>query len=393
MSTTPPIYLDNNASTPVHPQVVEAMLPHLQTHYGNPSSSHALGQTARRAIEEARAQVAELLGCTTPEVVFTSGGTESNNFALQGACFAENHHGARIVTSTIEHPAIHAVCEFLSRFDIETTRFGVDEFGRCDLGEMEQALAQGTTTLVSLMHANNEVGTIQPISRVSSLARNRGALVHSDAAQSVGKIPTRVDDLGVDLLSIAGHKLYAPKGVGALYIRKGVRLARYLHGADHERGRRAGTEAVAQIVGLGKACELAQSELATRGQKLRALRDRLEAGILARFPQAVVNGPRANPEERLPNTLSVSFPGLRGSDLLESIPQVIASTSSACHSGSAATSSTLQAMEVPGERAQGTLRLSVGCFNTEEEIDRAVEIIGAGVENALSPDSPAFRRS
>ncbi|KAB2849575.1 MAG: cysteine desulfurase, partial [Hyphomicrobiaceae bacterium] len=322
------IYLDYNASTPTAPEVVAAMRPFLEDAYGNPSSLHWAGKPAREAVERARSQVARLLACDSGEIVFTSGGSEANNHALKGVAFALRDRGDHIVTSTVEHPATLVPCQHLARLGYKITFVPVDGYGRVDPDEVRRALTP-RTILVSIMHANNEVGTIEPIEEISRITRERGIVLHSDAAQSVGKIPTRVDDLGVDLLSIAGHKLYAPKGIGALYIRRGTPVEPLIHGAGHESGRRAGTESALLAAALGAAAELAANLDAI--SHVRALRDdfwrQLQAALGNRI---VLNG---HPELRLPNTLNVSFVGRTGADVLVALGGVAASTGSACHSG------------------------------------------------------------
>ncbi len=370
-----PIYLDYNATTPIDPGVAAAMLPCIREHFGNPSSAHAYGVEARAIVEKARGQVASLLHCSPGEVLFTSGGTESNNHAVKGAARALRGRGNHIIASVIEHPAVTEVCGYLSAEGFEVSFVPVDATGVIRLDELEKALTD-RTVLVSVMHANNEVGTIQPIGEIVRMARKRGILVHTDAAQSVGKIPVDVADLGVDLLTVAGHKLYAPKGVGALYIREGVRLATFMHGAGHEAGRRAGTENVIGIAGLGAACELAGRDLEANGERLRKTRNRLQEGLLSAVAEVRVNG---HPEKRLPNTLSVSFRGLDAGVLLDAMGGLAASAGAACHGASVDISKTLKAMGVPLEWARGTIRLSTGKDTTEGEADRAVEIIAEAV--------------
>lgn len=371
-----PIYLDYNATTPIDPQVAEAMLPFLYRHFGNPSSSHTFGATARKAVEKARRQVAETLRCGTDELIFTSGGTESNNFAIKGAARAYRHSGNHIITSSVEHPAVTKVCKYLERQGYEVTYLPVDEYGLVDLEQVEEAITP-QTILVTIMHANNEVGTIEPIADIADIAHHHGILVHSDCAQSIGKIPVWVDELKVDLLSVAGHKLYAPKGIGVLYVRTGVKLEKLIHGADHERNMRAGTENVMGIVGLGEACALINRDLAEHQEHLAKMRNRLEEGLRERFPEIRING---HPEKRLPNTASVSFPGLEANIILREITTVAASAGAACHSEGVEISSVLKAMHVPLEYAMGTIRFSTGRFTTAEEIDRAIGEISQVVE-------------
>lgn len=375
------IYLDFNASTPIAPEVVEAMRPFLTDHFGNPSSHHWAGAPARAAVERARGQVATLLGCEADEIVFTSGGTEANNHALQGAFLAGRDRGDHVVTSAVEHPAVLRPVEHLRTLGARVTVVGVDRQGRVDPEEVRRALTP-RTVLVSVMHANNEVGTVQPIAEVAGVAHAGGALMHTDAAQSLGKIPARVDDLGVDLLSVAGHKLYAPKGVGALYVRRGTKLAPFMLGAGHESGRRAGTENVLLDVALGAACELAGRW--TGADALRALRDRFEAALLAAFGAGVtVNGAGA---ERLPNTASVNFVGQVGAEVLAALPGVAASTGSACHSGSVELSSVLSAMGVPPREGMGAVRFSLGRDSTWEELEAVVSALAASTGRQRGAD-------
>lgn len=364
------IYLDFNASTPLAPDVVEAMRPFLTEHYGNPSSPHWAGAPAKEAVERARRQVAALIGCSPDEVVFTSGGSESNNHALQGVFFASRTQGGHIITSAVEHPAVLKPLEFLKRLGADVTVVPVDRHGRVDSNAVRRALTP-RTILVSIMHANNEVGTVQPIAEIAAVARSAGVLVHTDAAQSVGKVATRVEELGVDLLSVAGHKLYAPKGVGALYIRRGTRIESFVHGAGHEQGRRAGTENVLLTVALGAACELASGWIGMPAA--RALRDRFEAALKARLGDGLtVNGAGA---ERLPNTANVNFVGEVGTDLLARLPNVAASTGSACHAGSVELSPVLAAMGVPPREGMGAVRFSLGRTTTWEDLDHVLALL------------------
>jgi cysteine desulfurase len=382
-----PIYLDYNATTPLDPAVIEAMLPFLREHFGNPSSTHIYGKTAHDAVDLARQQVAALLGARPDEIVFTSGGSEASNLAIKGMAFQFVQQGllaaavrglfarsvkAHIVTSAVEHPATAMPCDFLRRLGCRITTLPVDRHGMVDPDDVRRAIAQ-PTTLVSIMHSNNEVGTLQPIRAIAALCKERRILLHADAAQSVGKVPVDVNDLGVDLLSVAGHKVYAPKGVGVLYVRNGVRLEPLIHGAGHERERRAGTENVPYIVALGRACALARDSLPQAGDRLRRLRDRLWNRLREGLGERVVlNG---HPEHRLPNTLNVNFVGHIGAELLAAVPEIAASTGSACHEGSVCLSPVLAAMGVPPELGKGAVRLSVGRFTTEEEIDRAAEAL------------------
>src|SRR5919109_1284104 len=368
----PPIYLDYNPTTPVDPAVAEAMQPYISMHYGNPSSAHVYGRTTREAVEGARRKVATLLGCTPTEVVFTSGGSESNNAVLKGVAYTYRHQGNHLITSAVEHPAIIQPCRFLEQEGVRVTYLPVDRTGMVDPADVRRAITP-QTILISIMHANNEVGTLQPIAEISRIAREHGVLMHTDAAQSVGKIATRVNELGVDLLSVAGHKVYAPKGIGALYIRSGIALEPLIHGAGHEFGRRAGTENVIFDVALGKACEVAQADLPRYQREVRQLRDLFQAELIKRFgDRVVVNG---HPEQRLPNTLHVNFRGVIGAELLEKMPALAASTGSACHAGEISLSSVLEAMHIPPELGMGAVRFSLGRYTTRQEIEQAVALL------------------
>jgi cysteine desulfurase len=366
---TDPIYLDHNATTPLLPAVVDAMLPYLRAHFGNPSSAHVYGRRAHDAVEHARAQVAALLRCDPDEVVFTSGGTEANNLALRGALDAlpRPHH---VVTSSVEHPATAAPLAWLEAHGARVTRVGLDPEGRLRLDEARAAVAEGAS-LVTVIHAHNETGVLQPVAELARDAHAAGALVHTDAAQSVGKVALDVRALDVDLLSLAGHKLYAPKGVGALYVRRGTPLAPFARGAGHERGLRPGTENVASLVGLGVACDLAARDLDASAARITALRDRLWTALAAGIPGLACNGGAA----RLPNTLSVRFPGVTGAAVLAGAPEVAASTASACHSGAAQAPAVVLAMGVAPEEAVGTVRLSLGRGTSDDDVARAAEAL------------------
>jgi cysteine desulfurase len=367
-----PIYLDYNATTPIDPAVAEAMQPYIAKHYGNPSSVHEYGRTAKNAVEGARQQVAALLSCTPEEIIFTGGGSESNNSVLKGVAYTYRHQGNHLITSAVEHPAIINPCRFLEQQGVRVTYLPVDRTGIVDPADVRRAITP-QTILISIMHANNEVGTLQPIVEISRIAREHGVLMHTDAAQSVGKIPTLVDELGVDFLSIAGHKVYAPKGIGALYTRGGVALEPLIHGAGHEFGRRAGTENVIFDVALGKACEVAKADLPRYQREVRQLRDFFQEELAKGFgDRVVVNG---HPEQRLPNTLHVNFRGVIGAALLEKIPELAASTGSACHAGEIVLSSVLEAMQIPPELGMGAVRFSLGRYTTREEIERAIELL------------------
>jgi cysteine desulfurase len=375
------IYLDYNASTPIDPRVAAVMRPLLDGPYANPSATHAGGRAARAIVDRARTQVASLLGCAPDEVVFTSGGSEADNLALCGVLLPLRDRGDHIITTAVEHPAILESARFLERLGARVTYLDVDGTGSIDPDDVRRAITP-RTILVSVMHANNEVGTIEPIEAVGAITRERGVLLHTDAAQSVGKIPTKVDELGVDLLSIAGHKLYAPKGVGALYVRRGVRLEPLIHGASHEAGRRAGTESALLVAALGAACELA-ADLGPMDE-VRRLRDLFWGLLQTRFGERVVlNG---HPVHRLPNTLSVSFVGRVGADILVALDDVAASTGSACHAGSVELSPVLRAMGVPPGVGMGAIRFSLGRGTTEAEINEVVERL----DRALAAGVGAF---
>ena len=369
MTTTGPIYLDHNATTPLLPEVVDAMLPYLREHFGNPSSGHVYGVRARNAVARAREQVAASLGCDAEEIIFTSGGTEANNLAIRGVL--ESVDRKRVVTTRIEHPATARLCAWLEGHGHGVTRLGVDGDGRARLDEAREAIGRDTA-LVTVMHSNNETGVLQPVAELARLAHGAGARVHTDAAQSVGKVPVRVRELDVDLLSVAGHKLYAPKGVGALYVKRGTPLAPLVLGASHEHGLRPGTENVASIVGLGVACEVVTRDLAATAARLKALRDLLWERLASGVPGLVRNGHR---ELRLPNTLNVRFPRASGTAILEGAPEVAASTGSACHEGHESASAVLLAMGIKPGEAVGSIRLTLGRGTTEEQVRRAAEAL------------------
>jgi cysteine desulfurase len=367
-----PIYLDYNATTPVDAEVAEVMKPFLSGFFGNPSSSHAYGYAAREALEKARSQVAALLGCQPDEIIFTSGGSESNNLAIRGLAAALRKKGNHIITSVIEHPAVTEVCRYLEKHDYKVSYMPVDHTGIVKMDELKKALRH-ETILITIMHANNETGTLQPIREISALARKKGIVFHTDAAQSIGKIPVRVHDLGVDMLSIAGHKFYAPKGIGALYVKRGIPLEKLILGADHEHNLRAGTENVMSIAGMGKACEVALRDLEKNARQMKQTRDMLEKGILDLSSRSAVNG---HPEKRLPNTLNISFPGMEADHLLTRMEQVAASAGAACHSDKVTISHVLQAMNIPLDHARGSLRFSTGKYTTGEEVEEALDAIG-----------------
>jgi cysteine desulfurase len=367
------IYMDHNATTPIRPEVLEALLPYYGEEFGNPSSVHSFGQGIRVAVEEAREKVAALLGAKPREVIFTSGGTESDNMALRGVLSANGARGRHIVTSQIEHPAVLDTCRYLETRGVEVTYVRVGPSGVVAPDDVARAI-RGDTVLISVMHGNNETGCIQPVSEIGRIAKDRGILFHTDAVQTVGKLPTRVDELQVDLLSLSGHKLNAPKGVGALYIREGTPCEALIAGGHQERNRRSGTENVAGIIALGKACELAQREMEEEGRRLSLLRDRLQEGLLENIPEVQVNGDSIR---CLPGTLNMSFRAVGGEPLLINLDLlgVAVSTGSACASGSTEPSHVLVAMGVPRDMIQGSLRFSLGWGNTEEEVDYVIEIL------------------
>lgn len=372
------IYLDYNATTPIAPAVQQAMLPFIEEGFGNPSSTHALGRAAHAAIEDARNKVAELIGAEAEEIFFTSGGTESNNLAIKGLILANlPEWSGHIVISAIEHPATTEPARHLEKLGIEVTVVPCDSHGVVQPDRIASELRRNTR-LVSIMHANNEIGVMQPIREISEICRQRGVLLHTDAAQSIGKVDTFVEELGVDMLSIAGHKVYAPKGVGALYVRSGVALEPILHGAGHERGLRPGTENTPYLVGLGRAAALARECSSDSRDRMAQLRDRLLKLLQDSIGEELtVNGHLA---DRLPNTLSVNFPHVTGARLLDAIPELCASTGSACHSGGTRMSSTLSAIGLQPEVARGTVRLSVGWYTKEDDVDRAAELLIDGWE-------------
>jgi len=370
MTNATPIYLDHNATTPILPEVVDAMLPYLREHFGNPSSSHVYGRRARDAIARARGQVAILLGCDEDEVIFTSGGTEANNLAIRGVVEARSVR-RHVVTTVVEHSATAHPCAWLERHGVRVTRIGVDGDGRARVDEARAAIA-ADTALVSVMHSNNETGVLQPVAEITGLAHEFGAVLHTDAAQSVGKVALNVRQIGVDLLSVAGHKLYAPKGVGALYVRRGTLMVPFVLGAGHERGLRPGTENVAAIVGLGVACEIAGRDMEIVAARVAGLRDELWERLAAAVPGIQLNGHRTL---RLPNTLNVRFPGASGNAILEGAPAIAASTGSACHAGGESASTVVLAMAVAPDEAIGSVRLSLGRGTTAADIVVAADAL------------------
>lgn len=372
-----PVYLDYNATTPIAKEVVLEMLPYLRTNFGNPSSDYESGRQSKDAIEKARMQVANLIGASPEEIIFTSGGTESNNHAIRGAAFANAHKGRHIITSSVEHPAVAEVCKFLEKQDYEITWLPVNSFGKVNPADVEKAV-RPDTVLITVMHANNEVGTIQPLNEIAAISRANDILFHTDAAQSVGKIKTDVNALGVDLLSIAGHKLCAPKGIGVLYVRNGVQIQNLIYGAGQEKGVRPGTENVPYSVGLGKACELAKDTFSNSSRHMFRMRERLLTGLKNKSVAPIKLN--ADLDNCLPNTLSISFQETEAHLVASLVSNdVMVSTRSACHTNSDEISQVLKAMNVEPKRAAGTVRLSVGKYTTEEEIDRSVEAISNAV--------------
>lgn len=384
------IYLDYNATTPIDPEVADEMRPFLDDYFGNPSSSHVFGIKSRLAVEKARSRVAGLLNCMPQELIFTSGGTESNNMAIKGAAYAMKRHGNHIIISSVEHPAVTEVSRFLAEQGFEITVVKVDKYGMVDPEDVRKAL-KPETILVSVMHANNEVGTIQPIAAIADIARRHGALMHTDAAQSLGKIRVDVKELDVDLLSVAGHKLYGPKGIGVLFIRHGVKIEKLMHGADHEQNLRAGTENVLEIVGLGKACEIAALNLEENMLHLHEMKTRLQKGLSGAIRDLRFNG---HPKHALPNTLSVGFRNLNAVSLLQAMDGVAASAGAACHTGTSGDSTVLGAMKVPPAYSQGTIRFSTGRYTTAEEVDKAVAIVAEAVRSMgpVSGDATGVRQ-
>jgi cysteine desulfurase len=366
-------YLDSNATTPLDPQVREAMAPYLAERFANPSAIYRFAQGVRGEVEAAREDVAKLINAEPEEIIFTSGGTEADNTAVKGVAFALRDKGRHIITSQIEHHAVLSACQYLEGFGFENTLLPVDNYGIVDLTALKRAIRRDTC-LITIMHANNEIGTIEPIEDIVHLAHEHGIYVHTDAIQTVGKLPIDVKELGVDLLSLSGHKIYGPKGIGALYVRKGVKMDSLLHGGHHERNRRAGTENVPGIIGLGKAAAVAQAELSQNEKKIRPLRDRLEQGILEQIPEVFVTG---HPEKRLFNTLNCCLKGIEGESILLNLDfeGVCASSGSACTSGSLDPSHVLLAIDLPHEVVHGSLRLSLNKFNTAEDVDKVLEVL------------------
>jgi cysteine desulfurase len=383
------VYLDYNATTPVEPEVLDAMLPYFSGEFGNAASIHTPGQKARAAVETAREQVAALIGARAPEVVFTSGGTESDNHAIFGIIEAAGRHDKHVVTTLIEHEAVLNACQALEKRGARVTYLAVDRVGLLDLDELRHAI-QPDTVLITIMHANNELGTVQPLEEIGRIAKEQDIYFHTDAVQSAGKVPIDVNKLGVDLLSLSAHKFYGPKGIGALYIRSGTRLSQLLYGGHHQRGFRPGTENVAGIVGLGKAAEIARTSLADDARRVSALRDKLQQGLLHSVPQSRVNG---SASLRTPNTTNLVFPGIEGEALLIALDLngLACSTGAACSSGAVEPSHVLTGIGLPPEDARASLRFSLGRHTTEEEIEFALRVVPAAVEQ-LRELSPTYRK-
>ena len=379
------IYLDYAATTPVHPDVLKAMLPYFTEKFGNPSTLYDYGQEAKTAVEEARASVAALVSAKPEEIVFTSGGTEGDNYALEGAAYANEKKGDHIITSSIEHHAVLETCKFLEKRGFKVTYLPVDKYGLVDPDAVKKAITP-KTILVSVMHANNEVGTIEPVAEIGKITREAGVLFHIDAVQTTGHIPVDVNELGVDLLSMSAHKLYGPKGTGALYIRKGKTITPFMHGGEQERRRRAGTENVPGIAGLGKAAEMARTEMAPEAARLTVLRDRLIAGLSEKISDSRLNG---HPVKRLPNNVNLTFDFIEGESMCLHLDMegICASTGSACSSASLEASHVLLAMGLRHEQAHGSLRFTLGKWTKEEEIDKVISSLASIVSRlrAMSP--------
>jgi cysteine desulfurase len=382
-------YLDYAATTPTHPDVVKAMLPYFTEYFGNPSSIYSYGQEAKEAIEDARSKVAGLIGAHPDEIVFTGGGTEADNYALQGTAFANEKKGNHIITSAIEHHAVLETCHFLEKRGFTVTYLPVDSYSLVNPDDVKKAITS-KTILVSVMHANNEVGTVQPLADISRITKENGIIFHTDAVQTAGHIPVNVNDLGVDLLSISGHKLYGPKGVGSLYIRKGVNLTPFIHGGGQEKGRRSGTENVPGIIGFGRAAEIAGPEIAAEAIRLTILRNKLTQGILSRITDAHLNG---HPEKRLPNNVNISIDFIEGESMCLNLDLagICVSTGSACSSSSLAPSHVLLALGLRHEQAHGSLRFTLGKWTQEEDISRVLDTL-PGIVTKLRAMSPLFQK-
>jgi len=383
------VYLDHNATTPTHPEVVKAMLPYYGKIYGNPSSIHQFGQEARKAIDEAREKVADFIGAIQEEIIFTSGGTEADNFAIKGIAYANEKKGKHIITSSIEHHAVLNPCKYLEKQGFQVTYLPVDKYGLVDPDEVEKAITK-ETILITIMHANNEIGTIEPIAEIGKIAKEKGICLHTDAVQTVGKIPVNVNKLNIDSLSLSAHKIYGPKGIGGLYVHKGIRIQPLIEGGHHEKNRRAGTENVPAIVGLGKAVEIAKTTLDKESIYLTNLRDGLCSGIGEKIDSVYLNG---HPGKRLPNTLNMSFEFVEGESIILNLDMkgIAVSSGSACTSGSLEPSHVLKAMGVEPAIAQGSVRFSLGKDNTEEDIDYVLEVLPEIIVR-LRAMSPLYRK-
>ncbi len=384
------VYLDNNATTRMREEVLEAMLPYYKDIYGNASSVHEFGRVARRGIDDAREKVARLLGAASPEeIIFTSGGTEADNFAVKGVAHALKSKGNHIITSSIEHQAVLNTCKFLEKEGYEVTYLKVDKDGVVDLDELKGSITD-KTILITIMYANNEVGTIEPVAEIAKIAKEKGVYFHTDTVQAVGKVPFEIKDLNIDLLSMSGHKIYGPKGIGALYIRKGTRITQLMHGGHHEMGKRAGTENVAGIVGLGRAAQLAKSEITEESKKLTELRDYLYKGVVSKIESVRLNG---HPTKRLPNTLNIGFNFLEGESIILNLDMegVAVSTGSACTSGSLEPSHVLTAMGIDPAETQGSVRFSLGKDNTKEDMDYVLEVLPPIIKR-LREMSPLYEK-
>jgi cysteine desulfurase len=383
------IYLDYAATTPTHPEVVKAMLPYFTDAFGNPSSIHSLGQETKAAIEEARDKVARLIGARSEEIVFTSGGTEADNFAVKGVAYANRQRGNHIITTSIEHHAVLEPCKFLEGQGFEVTYLPIDKYGLVDPEDVRKAITD-KTILISVMHANNEIGTIEPIPEIAKIAQRQEIYFHTDAVQTIGHIPVNVDELGVDLLSISAHKIYGPKGIGALYIRKGTRIVPFMHGGEQERGRRASTENVPAIVGFGKAVEIAEKEMKDEMKCLTSLRDELIRGLFERIEGIYLNG---HPSLRLPNNVNMSVEFVEGESMAISLDLdgIAASTGSACASNAVEASHVLLALGLPPWLCHGSLRLSLGRETTREDVDRVLEVLPR-IVSRLRAMSPFLKR-
>lgn len=383
------VYMDHNATTPVHPEVLEAMMPFFKDQFGNSSSIHWAGRQVKKYLDEAREKVAALLNASPDEVIFTGCGTESDNMAIKGVAMGLKEKGNHIITTRVEHHAVLHTCQFLEKTGCEVTYLPVDSEGMIDLEELRRAI-KNQTIMITIMFANNETGTVFPVEKIGEIAREKGVIFHTDAVQAVGKLPIDLKQMAVDILSLSGHKLYSPKGIGAQYIRTGTKLAPLIHGGSQERSRRAGTENIPYIVGLGKASEIAQRDFAKRRAHLLTLRDRLQQEIIRRIPEVKLNG---HPTKRLPNTLNMSFLFIEGESLLLNLDMegIAVSSGSACTSGSLEPSHVLLAMGIPHEIAQSAIRFSLGWANTEEDVDYVLQVLPAIVQR-LRDMSPLYKK-